>query len=94
MSFLNATTGAASSATTCLHQETAEECSEIHVGEWVEVYGLTSVRGQRLNGVIGEVITLWERVGVYIHEEEKAISLRHYNLTVVGNNCDSEPEWD
>ena len=94
MNGLKKPTGAASSEATFHHQERDEDISEILVGSWVEFHGLASVRAQRLNGAIGDVVAVGERIGVYIHEEGKTLALHQTHLTVVDANCVSEPAWN
>ena len=85
-------TGAASNSST--HWQGCDEAGDdIHVGAWVEIFGLSSVRGKGLNGITGEVTSVGKRVGVHIHEENKTVSILRANLEVVGSNFDEEPEW-
>ena len=69
-----------------------DECGydEIHVGAWVEIGGLSSDRGKGLNGLVGEVTSVGvgeaERVGVYIHEEGKTVSILPASSEITGSN--------
>ena len=54
---------------------------DFHVGEWVEISGLTSERGMQLNGLIGEITTVGERIGVYLEAEGQSVSFPRANLS-------------
>ena len=87
-------TGAASGASAVNVQDSSEDDLEIYVGAWVEIKGLTSARGQILNGIVGEVVTLDERIGVYICEEENSVALKPSNLKIVDSSYEGDEEWD
>ena len=74
--------------------ESSDSDPEIHIGSWVEIHGLTSASGQSLNGIIGEVVTEGERIGVHIHEEDRSVSIQRINLTVVGSSRECDGEWE
>ena len=94
LNYLKKSTGAASSTSAVNVQESSEDKLEIYVGAWVKINGLTSARGRRLNGIVGKVFTLGERIGVYVYEEERTIALQPSNLKILVSSYECDEDWD
>ena len=49
------------------HPDSEELDNEVCIGDWASIHDLQSQRGQRLNGLIGEVVGVGERIGIQIY---------------------------